>query len=285
MIRRDLLRAATGGFAVLVARHVRAAVRDDAPAHLAALEKKHGGRLGVAIRDAGNGWTVSHRGGEPFLMCSTFKVVLVGAVLDKVDRHAESLDRRLVFARPDVLDWAPVTNRHVGAPGMTIGELCEASITLSDNTAANLLIASLGGPAAVTTYARSLGDSATLLDRIEPDLNPYATTTPLAMLGNLRALLLGDALAPASRAQLARWMLDCRTGLQALRAGLPKGWRVGDKTGSWDGKGSGANNDIAIAWPPHRKPLLVTAYYENPNLDTNARKAVLARVGHIVAAL
>ncbi|MGH8183263.1 MAG: class A beta-lactamase, partial [Rhodanobacteraceae bacterium] len=182
-----------------------------------------------------------------------------------------------------LLDWAPLTKQHVGPPGMTIAELCKAAITLSDNTAANLLLANFGGPAAVTRYARSLGDTFTVLDRIEPELNPYDTTTPWAMLGDMRKLLLGDALSSASRVQLTGWLLDCQTGLQSLRAGFPSGWRVGDKTGQWDGDGVGANNDIAIVWPPSRKPLLVAAYYMNHTADPVARKAVLAGVGRIVA--
>lgn len=261
----------------------------DATARLAALERKHGGRLGVAILDTGDERRVSHRGDERFLLCSTFKLLLAATVSSRVDQHKEKLDRRIVVEKDALLDYAPVSRRHVGKPGMTIAHLCEASVTLSDNTAANLLLASIGGPSAVTHYARSLGDTLTRLDRTEPELNrlngELDTTTPAAMLAAMQRLLLGDALSRESRAQLIQWMLDCQTGLQSLRAGLPPGWRIGDKTGQWDGEGIGTNNDIAIVWPPDRKPLLVTAYYMTHTTDVAARKAVLGEVGRIATML
>ena len=258
---------------------------DGTDSRLAALEREHGGRLGVAVLDTGSGKRATYRDDERFLMCSTFKLLLAAAVLQRVDAGREQLDRRVVFGKDVLLDYAPVTSRHVGPPGMTVAELCAAAITLSDNTAANLLIGSVGGPAAVTGFARSLGDLHTVLDRMEPELNPYDTTTPQAMLGDMQQLLLGDVLSQASRERLTHWLLDCRTGLQSLRAGLPNGWRVGDKTGQWDGNGAGANNDIAIIWPSERKPLLVTAYYMNHTTNPSTRKAVLADVGRVVASL
>lgn len=285
MERRAVLKAALAGAVLLAVRPALcfAARRHDAAAALARLERVHGGRLGVAILDTGSGDRVGHRGDERFLMCSTFKLLLAAAVLHRVDRDEEKLDRRIVFGKDVLLDYVPVTSRHVGPPGMTVAQLCEAAITLSDNTAANLLLRQIGGPQAVTAYARSLGDPDTLLDRYEPELNPYDTTTPSAMLGDMRKVLLGRALSQASRRRLTHWLLHCQTGLQSLRAGLPSGWEAGDKTGQWDGNGSGANNDIAIVWPPGRKPLLVAAYYMNRTTDPAGRKAVLAEVGRIVA--
>lgn len=289
MQRRDLLKGlAVGGAAVALGRTVRVGAKPslhDTQAHLAALERRHGGRLGVAIWDAGSGRRASYREDERFLMCSTFKLLLVAAVLERADRGAEKLDHPVVFGRDVLLEYAPVTRKHVGKPGMTIAQLCEAAITLSDNTAANLLLESIGGPAGLTRYARTLGDRFTLLDRMEPELNPYDTTTPNAMLGDMQKLLLEEALSQSSRERLTKWMLDCQTGLQSLRAGLPSGWRIGDKTGQWDDEKTGANNDIAIIWPPGRKPLLVTAYYMTRTTDVAARKAVLAQVGRIVATM
>lgn len=289
MQRRELLKGFVfGGAAIAVGRGSFATAKpapDGPGARLAALEREHGGRLGVVILDTGNGASASYRGDERFLVCSTFKLLLAAMVLKRVDQGTEKLDRRIMFGKDALLDYAPVTSKHVGAPGMMVGELCEAAITLSDNTAANLLITSVGGPAAVTGFARSLGDPHTVLDRMEPELNPYDTTTPDAMLGDMRKLLLGDVLSQASRGLLTHWLLDCQTGLQSLRAGLPDGWRAGDKTGQWDGNGTGANNDIAIVWPPGRKPLLVTAYYMTHTTDVAVRKAVLAEVGRIVASL
>ena len=288
MQRRDLLKGlAVGGAAVALGCTVRVGAKpslDSTRAHLAALESRHGGRLGVAIWDAGSGRRASYREDERFLMCSTFKLLLAAAVLERADRGAEKLDHPVVFDGDVLLEYAPVTRKHVGKPGMTIAQLCEAAITLSDNTAANLLLKQIGGPQALTHYARGLGDKSTLLDRYEPELNPYDTTTPKSMLADMQQLLLGDRLSRSSRELLVRWLVACQTGLQSLRAGMPKGWRVGDKTGQWDGNGSGANNDIAIVWPPDRKPLLVTAYYMNHTTDPSTRKAVLAEVGRIVAA-
>ncbi|MBU6477920.1 MAG: class A beta-lactamase [Xanthomonadaceae bacterium] len=289
MRRRDVLKGlALGGAAIATGRLAPAAAKpalDGVRAQLAMLERRHGGRLGVAILDTGSGRREGYRDDERFLMCSTFKLLLAAAVLKRVDQGNEQLDRRIVFGRNVLLDYAPVTRQHVGPPGMTVAQLCEAAITLSDNTAANLLITRVGGPAAVTGFARSLGDPHTVLDRMEPELNPRDTTTPDSMLGDMQKLLLGDVLSQPSRERLTHWLLNCRTGLQSLRAGIPNGWRVGDKTGQWDGNGAGANNDIAIVWPPNRKPILVAAYYMNHTTDPSTRKALLAEVGRLVATL
>ena len=287
MQRRDMLKGlALAGAALALARPARVVAKDrDVEARLAALERRHGGRLGVAIHDTGSGRHIAHRGDERFLMCSTFKLLLAAAVLERVDRGEETLDRRIVFGKDVVLEYAPVTREHAGPPGMTVAQLCEAAVTLSDNTAANLLLKRIGGPRALTAFARSLGDKDTLLDRYEPELNPYDMTTPKSMLGDMQQLLLDDRLSHSSRELLIRWLIACQTGLQSLRAGLPSGWRVGDKTGQWDGKGVGANNDLAIIWPPNRKPLLITAYYMNHIANPATRKAALAEVGGIVATM
>jgi len=290
MNRRNLLKGAAAVAAALVFNPAFAvdAAEEAATTRLAALERQHGGRLGVAMLDTGNGRRVGHRADERFLMCSTFKLLAVAAVLARVDHGVERLGRRIVFGQDALLAYAPVTSHRVGAPGMTVAELCEAAITVSDNTAANLLLASLGGPAAVTAYVRSLGDDATRLDRIEPELNVASpgdlrdTTTPSSMLADLHTLLLGNALSAASREQLATWLCATSTGLEQLRAGMPAGWRVGDKTGSGAQR---ETNDVAIIWPPQRKPLLVTAYYAGSTIEADERHAVLAEVGRIAASI
>lgn len=285
MRRRELLQGLALGGALIATRRLPAAapVQDGAATRLAMLERQRGGKLGVAILDTGNGSRVGHRAGERFLVCSTFKLLLAAAVLQRVDAGKEQLDRRIVFGKDALLDYAPISKQHVGPPGMTIAELCEAAITLSDNTAANLLLANIGGPAAVANYARGLGDPLTRLDRNEPTLNrphgDWDTTTPAAMLGDMHELLLGDALSPVSRTRLTDWLRHCRTGAHSLRAGLPANWREGDKTGS----GDTATNDVAILWPPRRKPLLVTAYYDHAVMPAKDRYTVLAEVGRIVA--
>ena len=287
MRRRDVLKGIAVGSAVMATARMAPASAKPAgvSAKLAMLEHQHGGRLGVAILDTGSGRREGYRDDERFLMCSTFKLLLAAAVLQRVDRGEEKLDRRIVFGKGALLDYAPTAKQHVGSPGMTVAQLCEAAVTLSDNTAANLLLASIGGPPAVTAYARGLGDTITRLDRTEPTLNRPSgdrdTTTPWSMLVDMQKLLLGNALSDTSRRQLIDWMLACKTGADSLRAGLPGTWREGDKTG----QGLQANNDIAILWPPRRKPLLVAAYYMTDHTDFKARKAVLADVGRIVAAL
>jgi beta-lactamase class A len=209
-------------------------------------------------------------------------------VLARVDHGQESLGRRVVYSRNDLIEYSPFTEKHAGQPSPTIGELCDAAVTLSDNTAANLLLRSFGGPAALTAYLRSLGDPVTRLDRYEPAMNdvgpgdPRDTTTPVAMLRDMQKLLLGSALSPASRKQLIAWMLGCRTGGQRLHAGLPGSWREGDKTGTGPAINNSVN-DAAIVWPPRRAPILVTAFYAFSREPDAQREAVLASAGRLVA--
>ncbi len=196
---------------------------------LAALEARQGGRLGVAILDGGTGRVTAHRGEERFALCSTFKFLAAGLVLARVDRGEERLDRHIAYGREALVPYSPVTGPGAEAGGLTMGALCDAAVTLSDNTAGNLMLASFGGPEGLTAWLRGIGDPATRLDRWEPELNLVPageagdTTTPLAMVGTMRRLLLGEALSAASREQLAAWLVGCRTGDARLRAGLPPG--------------------------------------------------------------
>lgn len=183
MNRRELLKCVMAGAATLALRPAISLAGEGPVARFAALEHKYGGRLGVAVLDTASGHRFAHRGDERFLICSTFKLLLVAAVLKQIDGGVEKLDRRIVFDKDALLEYAPVTKQHAGPAGMTVAQLCKATIIWSDNTAANLLLMSIGGPIAVTKFARSLGDQFTLVDRIEPALNPYDTTTPSAMLG------------------------------------------------------------------------------------------------------
>ena len=167
-----------------------------------------------------------------------------------------------------------------------MGEVCEAALTLSDNTAGNLMLDSFGGPSALTRYLRSIGDPSTRLDRRETALNegtpgdPRDTTTPLATLEVLRQMVLGNALTPASRSQLVTWMMANMTGNERLRAGVPQDWRVGDKTGSGD---YNITNDIAVLWPERRAPMVVAAYYTQAQASPKQRNEVLAAVGRLAA--
>ena len=251
-----------------------------------AIEAQVGGRLGVAVLDTGTGELVGHRLDERFAMCSTFKALVAGLVLARVDAGQERLDRRVMVAPADVLEWAPVTRKHVGAT-MSLAELCDAAITQSDNTAANLLLANLGGPPAVTAFARKLGDAVTRLDRTEPAMNdvqggdPRDTSTPRAMAATLRTLALGDALSAAGRAQLVAWMTANAVGAGRLRAGLPSDWRVADKTGT--SNDLGIANDMGVLWPPHRAPLVVVSYLCECKAPADARDRALADVARVIA--
>ena len=253
---------------------------------IAALENENGGRLGVAVLDTSNGASAAFRSGERFPMCSTFKVLAAAATLARVDRGEEHLDRRIKFRAHDLVTYSPITKEHVDGDGMSVAELCRAAITVSDNTAANLLLANLGGPQAITAYARSLGDTLTRLDRNEPSLNEAVagdlrdTTTPAAMLSNLRKLVTGKVLTPGSREHLVDWLIGNKTGDTRLRAGLPRDWRVGDKTGSGE---RGTANDIAVIWPTlNRPPVFVAAYLTGSSADADHRSATLAAVGRAV---
>ncbi len=279
--------AVAGGAIAATLRTARAGDPfDELAAEFARIEREVAGRLGVAVLDTMSGEAAGHRSDERFPLCSTFKLLAGAAILARVDAGEESLERRIQFGAGDLVTYSPATEKRTGEPGMTLAELCEAAITLSDNTAGNLLLETLAGPAGFTAYARSLGDSATRLDRIEPALNEAIpgdardTTTPAAMTANLNALILGDALSSASRNRLTHWMIANKTGDARLRAGLPKDWRVGDKTGSGD---RGTTNDIGVAWRPDQGPIIIAAYLTQTTAPTDQRNAALAAVARAIA--
>jgi beta-lactamase class A len=253
---------------------------------IAAIEAREGGRLGVAVLDTASGLSLAHRADERFPMCSTFKLLAAAAVLAEVDAGSERLDRKLAYGPADLLEYAPVTKAHVAEGAMTLGDLCAAAIDWSDNTAANLVLQVIGGPAGFTQFARKIGDSVTRLDRNEPTLNTALvgderdTTTPLAMARDMQSVLLGVALSEASRRQLANWLIDDKVGDKRIRAGLPPTWRAGDKTGSGD---NGTTNTMAILWPPDRAPILAAVYYTGSSGSADARNAVHKEIGAIIA--
>ena len=254
---------------------------------LAEIAAQSGGRLGVAVLDVASGARAGHAASELFPLCSTFKVLAVGAVLVRVDAGEEQLGRRIRFTPDAVVANSPVTGSRAGREGLSLDDLCGAALTMSDNTAANLILAALGGPSAVTAFARRLGDRVTRLDRTETALNeaipgdPRDTSTPLAMLENLKALTLGPVLSAASRDRLLAWLKANRTGDARLRARLPAGWQVGDKTGSGD---RGTANDLGLLWPPGRPPILVATYLTECTAPPEHRNATIAAIGEAVAA-
>jgi|HubBroStandDraft_6_1064221.scaffolds.fasta_scaffold00516_9 beta-lactamase class A len=253
-------------------------------ARIVEIERDLQGRIGVAVLDTANNRSIAYHATDRFPMCSTFKFLAAAAVLQRVDKKEEQLNRKISYGRSDLLDWAPVTKEHVAEGEMTVGALCAAAIDYSDNTAANLLLQTIGGPHGLTEFVRSLGDPITRLDRNEPTLNTAIkdderdTTSPAAMLNDLKSLLLGDTLSAASRQQLEAWLVKNTTGDKRLRAGLPATWQVGDKTGTGE---NGARGDIAIVRPPNRAPILVAVYTAEsaaPNEKINEAFAAIGRV-------
>ncbi|MFD2182327.1 class A beta-lactamase [Rhodoplanes azumiensis] len=278
--RRSLLTAMA---ALVVAGPARAETFDAA---LARIERESGGRLGVAVIDTATGMRAGHRADERFAMCSTFKLLLAAAVLARVDAGREALDRRITIDPAALLDWAPLTRPNAGG-SMTVAALAEAAMVTSDNTAANLLLGTLGGPPGLTAWLRTLGDDTSRLDRIEPALNeawpddPRDTTTPAAMAADIERLVLGDALSSPSRDLLTGWLVGNRTGAARLRAGLSQSFKVGEKTGTGE---RGATNDVGLFWPPTRKPVIVAAYLTETTAPAAARDGALAAVAKAVAA-
>ena len=260
----------------------------------AALERRTGGRLGVVVLDTDSGAAIGHRPDERFGMCSTFKLPLAAVVLRQIEVGALRADQWVPYTRADLLAHAPVTRDQVDRGGMTVSALAEAAQLTSDNTAANLLLGLLGGPAGFTARLREAGDDVTRLDRLEPEMNrvvagdPRDTTTAAAMARTVARQLTGDGLGRASRERLIGWMVETRTGLKRLRAGLPPSWRAGDKTGTGMAPGMADKyNDVAITWPPGRAAIVVAAFHETARAHgggmRDADQAVLAEVGRLAA--
>lgn len=284
-IRRRLLLA---GSALALAQAIPARAlqgQAETPAdRLAALEARLGGRLGVAAIDSGSGRRILYRADERFPVCSTFKTIAAAAVLALTSAEPDLLQQSIAYTKADLVRWSPVTEKHV-KDGMSVAALCAAALQYSDNTAGNLIMRLLGGPAAVTDYARSIGNASFRLDRWETELNtaipgdPRDTVTPADMAASLNALLLGNALPAAERTQLKSWMLGNTTGAKRIRAGVPADWQVADKTGSGD---YGAANDIAVCWPPAGAPIVLAIYHTHTDPAAKWNDAIHAATARIV---
>ncbi len=282
--RTFLLTAAAIPLAAACASRTSSGSDTAAQTRLAQLEASLNGRLGVFALNTANGARLGHRADERFPLCSTFKVLLASAILDRSTRSTGLMEQRVRFGRGNLVAHSPITEKHLD-DGMTVANLCAATIQYSDNTAANLLMGLLSGPTAVTAFARSIGDQEFRLDRWETDLNsaipgdPRDTTTPEAMGQSLRRLTLENALQAQQREQLVDWLRGNTTGATRIRAGVPENWRVGDKTGS----GSyGTANDIAVLWPPQRAPIVVAIYTTRQEKDAKARDDIIATATRIV---
>jgi beta-lactamase class A len=276
--RRTLLAAAPG-------LAIQSALGQERPDVLTAYERETGGRIGLYAENLATGVKIGWRAEERFVMCSTFKASLAAFALSRIDRGEDRLESVVGYGSEDILPYAPVARQNLAKGAMSVEEMCKAAVELSDNTCANLLLARVGGPAALTAFWRSTGDTVTRLDHNEPELNrsppgnPNDTTTPAAMAGNLRRFLLGEVLSQGSRDRLTRWMIDCKTGDNRLRAGLPRDWRVGDKTGN---NGKDASGDIAIAWPASGGPILACVYTQGGSPTAPQLESVYAEIGRMV---
>jgi beta-lactamase class A len=266
------------------------AFAQDETSFLADYERETGGHVGLYAENAISGAKLSWRADERFVMCSSFKASLAALVLMKVDHGTDRLDDIIKYGPADFVDdwWAPVAKANLAKGELSVAEMCEAAVEQSDNTCANLLLARVGGPSAMTLFWREIGDRVTRLDHNEPLLNrsppgdPHDTTTPRAMAGNFRRLLLGNVLSTESRARLTGWMIDCKTGDNRLRAGLPKAWRAGDKTGN---NGKDAAGDIAIVWPTPDTPVLAAAYVQGGSPTPAQIDSVFAGMGRLIGQL
>jgi beta-lactamase class A len=286
MNRRRLMLVAAATF-ISRCVHAEEPIQTEATADFKEIEAQLGGRLGASVLDTGSGKRLSYRGNERFAMCSTFKLLLVAAVLSRIGQGRLTLEQRIPYTATDLVGNAPFSRDHLAEGSLSVADLCGAAVEVSDNTAANLLLGLIGGPVGLTRYLRSLGDPITRLDRKELALNSNSpgdvrdTTTPDAMIGTMNTILVGDALALGDRAKLIGWMKNCQTGLERLRAGLPPDWTVGDKTGTG---ANGAANDVAMLWPPNRAPILVAAYLSNSTAPLQMLNRAHANLGRVIAA-
>jgi len=284
--RREWL-AGSAALAFALALPARAAERPEKA--LKRIHERIGGRLGVHVLDSQSGKRLGLDDGSRYAMASTFKLPLAAALLWQVDRKAFTIDRAMPIVKKDVLPNSPAVEAKLaaGEQAMTLRELCAAIITQSDNAAANVLLRGIGGPPALTAFFRTLGDATTRLDRFEPDLNSNLpgdqrdTTTPRAMVDSMLRIFTLDVLSLPSRALLIDWMFTSRTGLERVRAGLPRSWNPGDKTGGGD---NGAFNDLVIAYPPGRRPIFIAVYMSESKLTTPELNAAHAEIGTVIGA-
>ncbi|MEU7484318.1 class A beta-lactamase [Streptomyces sp. NPDC042319] len=269
----------------------RAGRADGITRQLQALEEQYAARLGVFARNMATGRTVRYRADERFPMCSVFKGLAAGAVLRDLDHDGEFLARRIHYTRSEVekAGHTPVTGKPENlAGGMTVGELCAATVGESDNAAANLLLRELGGPTAITRFCRSVGDGVTRLDRWEPELNsaePWRRTditSPRAVGTTYARLLLGRALTRPDRERLTGWLVANTTNTERFRAGLPADWVLADKTGG--GSDYGVANDVGVVWPPHGAPLALSVLSTTYDPAGPAKNPMVAKVAELVAA-
>ena len=244
---------------------------------LSDLEQENGGRIGLAAEDMNR---VSWRPDERFNYCSTFKLFLAAAMLEKIQRDQEKFERAIPITQADMLSHAPVTEKAIGRT-LTIEQLMQATVEVSDNPAANILIREMGGIDAMRAWYRSIGDTTTNVDRLEPFMNrrdgDKDTAQPRQIATNLGWIL--DTYQPlgllSQYALLWNWLIQSPTGQGRIKAGVPQGWTVAHKTGTG---GSGQTNDIGVIHPPTGEPVRIAIYYDAPaDLAETTRDAVIAQ--------
>ncbi|HEY0412487.1 MAG TPA: class A beta-lactamase [Allosphingosinicella sp.] len=245
-----------------------------------------GARLGVAAIDTSSGRELRFDADLRYAMASTFKLPLAALVLTLADRGELSMAEELPFGPGDPLPNSPTVEAALDLGRLPIMRLCAGIIEVSDNSAANILLRRIGGPEALTRFIRARGDPVTRLDRYELELNsnlPHDlrdTTSPAAMAGLARTLVLGDVLGEQSRTHLSTWLKKSVPGLDRLKAGLPVPWLVGHKTGTG---ANGAYNDVAIAWRSGRAPIAIACYQSGGDAEPPARAAAHASVARLIA--
>lgn len=244
-----------------------------------ALEKQYGGQLAISAIDTSNDQVVDYHADKRMPMCSTFKLMLVAAVLNKSVNEPKLLEKKIEYTQKDMVNaYSPYTKENLGK-GMTVSALCHAAM-LSDNTAANLLLKELGGLDKLNQFARSIGDTTFRLDRYEPYLNTAIpgdkrdTTTAKAMSQSLDKIVLGNVLPAMQRDLLIKWMQTNTTGDKRIKAGVNKSWIVGDKTGTGD---YGTTNDIGVIWPNKCKPIVISVFYTQDKQDAKAQDVVIQK--------
>ncbi|PEJ05343.1 class A beta-lactamase BlaIII [Bacillus wiedmannii] len=248
----------------------------------AKLEKEYDAKLGIYALDTGTNQTIAYHSDDRFAFASTSKSLAVGALLHK--NSLEALDQRITYTHEDLSNYNPITEKHVDT-GMTLKELADASVRYSDSTAHNLILKQLGGPSEFEKILREMGDTVTTSERFEPELNEvhpgetHDTSTPEAIAKTLQSFTLGTALPTEKRELLVDWMKRNTTGDKLIRAGVPKGWEVADKTGA----GSyGTRNDIAIIWPPNKKPIVLAILSNHDKEDAEYDDKLIADATKVV---
>ncbi|MGH0858818.1 class A beta-lactamase Bla1 [Bacillus pacificus] len=246
------------------------------------LEKKFDAQLGVYAIDTGTNETIAYRPNERFAFASTYKALAAGVLLQQ--NSIDTLNEVIKFTKEDLVDYSPITEKHIDT-GMTLGEIAEAAVRYSDNTAGNILFHKIGGPKGYEKALRQMGDRVTMSDRFETELNEAIpgdirdTSTAKAIATNLKDFTVGNALPDDKRKVLTDWMKGNATGDKLIRAGVPTDWEVGDKSGA----GSyGTRNDIAIVWPPNRAPIIIAILSSKDEKGATYDNQLIAEAAEVV---